>query len=186
MKSGKINGILIALFFCVLVPISAAAYTGDFYATDTKWNNLTNLNSLERGESLDVHTKIVNTSGTPQMVNLIAGYYDDDGRLAKCQMHTIEVSFEEQTIDWSFEWNDVLLSANSKAKLFVFDKDIQPLCDASSLKYENQFDGFLGNKIYTCDFEGDIDDSFADYTIEDVGESHALKIGIKHLKKYLK
>lgn len=158
------------------MPISAAAYTDDFYATDTKWNNLTNLNSLERGGSLDVHTKIVNTSGTPQMVNLIAGYYDDDGRLAKCQMYEIEVPEGEQTVDHSFEWDDVLLSANSEAKLFVFAENIRPLCDAVSLKYENQFDGFLGKKIYTCDFESDIDSAFKNYTIEKVGGSDALKI----------
>ena len=103
MKSGKIHGFLITLFFCVFVTISATASTSDFYATDTKWNDLNNLNSLNRGESPEVHTKIVNTSGTPQTVNLIAGYYDDDGRLAKCQMHTIEASAEEQNIDYLFE-----------------------------------------------------------------------------------
>ena len=176
MKSGKISSILIALFFCVLMPISSAAYTDDFYATDTKWNNLTNLNSLERGGNLDVHTKIVNTSGTPQMVNLIAGYYDDDGRFVECQMYEIEVPEGEQTVDHSFEWDDVLLSANSEAKLFVFAENIRPLCDAVSLKYENQFDGFLGKKIYTCDFESDIDSAFKNYTIEKVGGSDALKI----------
>ena len=176
MKSGKISSILIALFFCVLMPISAAAYTDDFYATDTKWNNLTNLNSLERGGSLDVHTKIVNASGRTQMVNLIAGYYDDDGRFVECQMYEIEVPEGEQAVDHSFVWNDVLLSANSEAKFFVFAENIRPLCDAVSLKYENKFGGFLGKEIYTCDFEGDKDSAFENYTIEKVGESNALKI----------